>query len=140
VVGQRADLLAEAVVGPLPGAFVQETRELAAQDLHLGGAAGGIVLARREGGDLRPVVVDEPQPQLAGPGLAGRVLEVHPAQDLPPGPRTSMFCPSSRSRGARSTTVVRHPCAFSSWARAGPAMLAPEISAWRVTHPGYPDR
>lgn len=86
VVGQGADLLAEAVVGLVLGPFVQRARELAAQDLHLGRAAGGVVLARREGRDLRPVVVDEPQSPLAGPGLAGRGLEVHPAQDLPAGP------------------------------------------------------
>ena len=84
------------------------------------------------------LLTPEVRAKLAGAGGAHGVLDAHPPGDLPRRPRMSTFWPSSRRRGARSTSVVSQPRAFSWWARAGPAMRAPGSRAGRLTTGRYP--
>ncbi|MCY0922668.1 cysteine hydrolase [Streptomyces sp. H27-G5] len=73
---------------------------MAPQDLQLGGGPVGVGRAGREG--ARPVE-------------AARIASSMPMRRATsrPAPRTSMFCPSSRSSSKRSTTVVCRPWALS---------------------------
>ena len=81
-------------------------RQLAAEDLQLGGRAVVAVLV--EGRRGLAVGVDELR---AGLGrVAGRIASSIPSRRAAsrPAPRTSTFWPSSRSRSSRSTTVTSH--------------------------------
>ena len=73
---------------------------------------------RGEGRDDVAALVDERRARLPGGRAADGVVEAHPATTSRAAPRTSMFCPVSRSASKRSTTVVVQPAAASQWARA----------------------
>src|SRR3954447_9248304 len=57
-------------------------------------------------------------------------------------PRASTACPPGRRSGARSTTVTSAPRRCSQWARAGPAMLAPDTNTLVLltAPPAHPSR
>ena len=110
MVGAIGDVGAEAVVGLAVGAFV-EVRDISPRRISNSAVGPSFLPGRLTGKDAAAVPSWRRNRIPTSPVLAARTSSRTPMRRATwrAAPRMSTFCPSSRNRGSRSTTVVRQP-------------------------------
>jgi hypothetical protein len=136
VLAQRLDAVAEQVLGGVLGGGVEDLGQVPAQDLDLRDQPVAVELVGAQRATRRFFLVTRDMPSVSV--QAARTCSSSPIRRTTclATPRMSMAWPPGRSPGERSTTVAWKPNRCSQYARAGPAMLAPEIKICLLTISG----